>query len=747
MRAVSITTERGTELTRLSAAAPRRLALLGALIAMVSFVLLSSAGHARADINGQLDAWGEFGDGAGKMLDPSFMGADTGDGSVFVASYDFGFTETRIQKFSQAGDFEGSASLPGFEGYVGIAVDPANHRFYVLEDHNDGTHWIASKILAFDTAPQGGVLKPATVPNLPVPTGSNELVSPQSITVDPSTGDLVILAENDAGKAVLQRIDVDAGGTGTVGAAFVDAGGAIGPRRAIAISPAGVTYVVSGEVAGTNLEAATLPAGFTGSSTLTPLPGFANAVPATEAAFYAEPASAVEGVNYGSQVALTTSPGGEETLFWKTNAGEESAIRGYSVAGESLSVLYGSGSTEGSCKVQAKRAVLAAGSGGNLVVLDQGEEVFDEGTLPTQFPIAFRFGPGGTSCPAPAAAFAVESGGHPVTSVSAGSAVTLNGSGSELKGATLEGVTWKVSGAETFSETGSALTSVPAGRFDVEGTYSIRLIVKANKGLSQSTFSAPAQTLQVTPGSGTPEFPLSFNSTGTGSGTFECAVDVGAAGPCLGAYPEGASVTVTPKPAAGSRFVNWTGDCTGAGTCTVTMTAAHGIGAVFDLESVTPPTEFALTVTAPINGNIACNGGRCAAKYPAGTVVAVTAAPAAGYEFAGWTGDCLGATVCTLTMNTAHAVGASFRAVATTPPGGGGGGGNGGSGGGSNGGGSSQGGPAPKGGGPTVKTPAQELQEKRRKAIAKCKKLKGKSKTRCLKKANQIGKPKSKHKK
>ena len=56
--------------------------------------------------------------------------------------------------------------------------------------------------------------------------------------------------------------------------------------------------------------------------------------------------------------------------------------------------------------------------------------------------------------------------------------------------------------------------------------------------------------------------------------------------------------------------------------------------------------------------------------------------------------------------------------------------------------------PPPGGVAKPTKTKAQELAEKRQKALKKCKKLKGKAKAQCVKKANQIGKPKpKKHKK
>ncbi len=40
-------------------------------------------------------------------------------------------------------------------------------------------------------------------------------------------------------------------------------------------------------------------------------------------------------------------------------------------------------------------------------------------------------------------------------------------------------------------------------------------------------------------------------------------------------------VTLTATPNATSSFVGWKGDCSGSGSCTVTMNAAHSVRAVF----------------------------------------------------------------------------------------------------------------------------------------------------------------------
>ena len=70
---------------------------------------------------------------------------------------------------------------------------------------------------------------------------------------------------------------------------------------------------------------------------------------------------------------------------------------------------------------------------------------------------------------------------------------------------------------------------------------------------------------------------------GTGAGSVECEVESVLA-PCETSYPNGTEVKLVPSADPGSDFVEWTGDCSGSGACTVAMTAARSVGAKFDLE-------------------------------------------------------------------------------------------------------------------------------------------------------------------
>src|SRR5207249_4574113 len=138
-------------------------------------------------------------------------------------------------------------------------------------------------------------------------------------------------------------------------------------------------------------------------------------------------------------------------------------------------------------------------------------------------------------------------------------------------------------------------------------------------------------------------------------------INCGAA--CSASFTSGTAVTLTAAPAAGSAFTGWTGGgCTGTGICTVTLSAATSVTATFALQ------PFALTVTKSGAGSgtvtstptgISC-GATCSASFTSGTAISLTAAPAAGSTFTGWSGSCTGIGACNVTMSAARAVTATF---------------------------------------------------------------------------------------
>jgi hypothetical protein len=91
--------------------------------------------------------------------------------------------------------------------------------------------------------------------------------------------------------------------------------------------------------------------------------------------------------------------------------------------------------------------------------------------------------------------------------------------------------------------------------------------------------SCQATTVTVTP---PPNFRITITKNGDGQGTVSAdsgSINCGAT--CQGDYVVGTRVTLTVNPAVGSVFSNWSGACTGAGTCTLTLNADSAVTATF----------------------------------------------------------------------------------------------------------------------------------------------------------------------
>ena len=163
---------------------------------------------------------------------------------------------------------------------------------------------------------------------------------------------------------------------------------------------------------------------------------------------------------------------------------------------------------------------------------------------------------------------------------------------------------------------------------------------------------------------------LSVAKLGNGSGTVTSApagIDCGT--DCAQDYDHGTTVTLTAVPTAESFFGGFSGGgCSGnAATCTVSMTQARSVTATFGL------VGRALSVTMAGNGvgtvasapaGIDC-GTDCRQEFDHGTWVVLTASPAAGSTFAGFSGGgCSGdGPTCALTMSEARSVTATFALI------------------------------------------------------------------------------------
>jgi uncharacterized delta-60 repeat protein len=155
---------------------------------------------------------------------------------------------------------------------------------------------------------------------------------------------------------------------------------------------------------------------------------------------------------------------------------------------------------------------------------------------------------------------------------------------------------------------------------------------------------------------------LTVSKAGSGAGTVTSSPSGINCGSTCSAPFAALPVTLTATAASGSSFSGWTGDCSGTGTCELSMSADHVVTATFQSDktlTVTKAGSGAGTVTSN-PGGIDC-GSACSHAYRHGTSVTLTVAAASGSTFTGWSGDCSGTGTCTLTMSAGHSVTATFK--------------------------------------------------------------------------------------
>lgn len=205
------------------------------------------------------------------------------------------------------------------------------------------------------------------------------------------------------------------------------------------------------------------------------------------------------------------------------------------------------------------------------------------------------------------------------------------------------------------------LNGILAGTPTIAGTRTFRVTAVDLAGAQASQ----TVTLVVNPA---PGFTLTVTKAGTGTGTVTSApagIDCG--NTCTATFAAGTQVTLTATAASGSTFSGWTGACTAAGSCTVTMDGNKTVTASFTLAN--PTYTLAVTKAGTGSGTVTSTpagincGATCAASYPAGTSVTLTATPASGSAFAGWSGACTGTGSCSVALDSNKGVTATFNTV------------------------------------------------------------------------------------
>ena len=159
----------------------------------------------------------------------------------------------------------------------------------------------------------------------------------------------------------------------------------------------------------------------------------------------------------------------------------------------------------------------------------------------------------------------------------------------------------------------------------------------------EGSFETQLETLQFT-----------LNVTNHGQGTV-------AINPNNSLYDSGQVVTLTAVPDNGYLFTGWSGDASGMETpIQITMNGNKSVTASF---APVAPNTYTLNTPSSVGGSIDRNPDKPA--YQSGEVVTLTAVPATGYLFNGWSGDASGMeTPIQITMNGNKSITASFAPVA-----------------------------------------------------------------------------------
>ena len=241
--------------------------------------------------------------------------------------------------------------------------------------------------------------------------------------------------------------------------------------------------------------------------------------------------------------------------------------------------------------------------------------------------------------------------------------VGTSGSGTGTVTSNVGGINCGATCSATYSDgTLVTLTATPSGASAFNGWSG------DCSGTSTTCVVTMSQARDVTADFGPPTHPLAVSKAGSGTGVVTSDVaGINCGATCSASFAEGTIVTLTAASSSGSAFSGWSGDCSGTGACTVTMSVARNVTATFvaaNTLAVTKTGSGAGTVTSDV-GAINC-GATCSADYTGGTVVTLTAAASAGSRFAGWSGEgCSGTGTCTVTMSQARNVTANFVAIHT----------------------------------------------------------------------------------
>jgi hypothetical protein len=239
----------------------------------------------------------------------------------------------------------------------------------------------------------------------------------------------------------------------------------------------------------------------------------------------------------------------------------------------------------------------------------------------------------------------------------------LQGNGSGSVSSNPAGINCGTDCAEAYDSGTTVTLTATAASGSVFGSWSG---CDSTSGTTCTVTMNAARTATATFNVQTQSFALTVGKTGAGSGTVTSSpAGITCGADCSESYNSGTTVTLTAAAASGSVFGSWSGCNSVSGAiCTVTMSAAKTVTATFNVPTFTLTVgktgAGSGTVTSSPAG-ISC-GADCSEPYVSGTTVTLTAAAAAGSLFASWSGcDSVSGATCTVSMNAAKSVTATFN--------------------------------------------------------------------------------------
>jgi YVTN family beta-propeller protein len=247
--------------------------------------------------------------------------------------------------------------------------------------------------------------------------------------------------------------------------------------------------------------------------------------------------------------------------------------------------------------------------------------------------------------------------------------------------------------------TGTVTLTCNLGTVANAGTATVTIVVTVNAGATGTVVNNASVTSDLpdpNPGNNTASASATIGAStnvlltiipgGNGAGTVRSVpTGINCGATCSVNFPSGTTVVLTATPSDGSTFTGWgAGPCEGTGTCTITLTSPPTtVSVVANFAQGTNNFTLAVneagtgtgTVTSSPAGIVCPPAATCSASFASGQVVTLTATPANGSTFAGWSGvaGCPGTGTCTVTVSAAVTVAATFNSsspvIITVAPG------------------------------------------------------------------------------